>query len=188
MEFGSRASSRLHWWQVLPQTKTVVAMEGETCRDIRVEGEAKAERVNVKAEWEEAWAKAWGLEQWLAAETPAEAEEGVAAEVRAAGAEALALAAAWARGEEVPSASEDSSTILHILTSLHRDALTRDLWHRSRETRDDYTCLVHFIAPITRLPFELLQQIFLIIIDEASGPPSALMLVCKNLHTIVTGI
>jgi len=35
---------------------------------------------------------------------------------------------------------------------------------------------------------ELLQQIFLIIIDETSDLPLALMWVCKNWYTIVTGI
>ena len=45
-----------------------------------------------------------------------------------------------------------------------------------------------FIAPITRLPFELLQHPFLFIIDGASGPPLVLMLVCKHWHTIVTSI
>ena len=44
------------------------------------------------------------------------------------------------------------------------------------------------IVHITRLPPELLQQIFLIVIDETSHSPLTLMLVCKNWYTIVTGI
>jgi len=48
--------------------------------------------------------------------------------------------------------------------------------------------LIHFIAPITRLPLELLRHILLITIDEATGPPLALTLVCKHWHAIVAGI
>ena len=113
-------------------------------------------------------------------------------------AEALALAGAgaWARGEArargeaLPAALEDSSTIRDILSDLNRDGVARDLWHGSPESRDEYSCLIHFISPITRLPLELLHQILLIIIDddETSGPPSVLMLVCKHWHTIVTSI
>ena len=122
-----------------------------------------------------------------------EAREVARAEARA-GAEALALAGAlaWARGEarekgeRVP--LEDSSTIWNILSDLKHYGVARDLWHRSPESRDEYSCLIHFISPITRLPFELLHQILLIIIDETSGPPSVLMLVCKHWHAMVTSI
>ena len=111
-------------------------------------------------------------------------------------AEALALAGIWiwarseahARGEKVPSGLADSTTVWRILSDHHRYGLALDLWHRSPETRDEYRCLVHFIAPIARLPFELLYQILLIIIDEASGPPLVLMLICKHWHAIVTSI
>ena len=110
--------------------------------------------------------------------------------------EAQALAGVWAaqKGESaiysMPSGSADSSTIIDILTSLNRYGVANDLWHCSPETRDEYSCIIHFIAPITRLPFELLLRIFLIIIDETPGPPapSALMLVCKRWHAIVTSI
>ena len=110
--------------------------------------------------------------------------------------EALALAGAWRwaqalaeareRGESVPSAVADSSTvnlILSILSSLHRDGIAPSLWHHSPEGREEYSCIINFIAPITRLPFELLRQIFLIIINQASSPP---MLVCRHWHAIVT--
>ena len=108
--------------------------------------------------------------------------------------EALALARAWGwarseartRGESVPPAVEDSSTIRGILSSLHHNGVAHHLWHRSPKGRDEYLCIINVIAPITRLPFELLQHIFLIIIDEASCPPPVLMLVCKQWHAIVT--
>ena len=116
-------------------------------------------------------------------------------------AEALALAGVWAwatrvreeqqKGEKVPpmpSTLADSSTIRHTLTTLTRYGLAGELWHCSSETRDEYSCIINFISPITRLPFELLQQIFLISIDEAKSPPSAVMCVCKHWHTISTAI
>ena len=114
----------------------------------------------------------------------------------AAVAEALALAGVWvwarseahARSESIPSGLAHSSTIWRILSNHHRYWATRDLWLYSRETREDYSCITHFIAPITCLPFELLHQILLIIIAEASGPPLVLMLVCKRWHAVVTSI
>ena len=114
--------------------------------------------------------------EWQVAESEAQAE-------------ASAVACAWARaqGESVPSLA-DSSTIRDILTSLNLNGVARDLWDRSPETRDEYSRIIQFIAPITRLPLELLHQIFLVIIDETSGPPSVLMLVCKHWHAIVTTI
>ena len=111
---------------------------------------------------------------------------------------ALALAGVWgwarsearARGERPPRTLADSSIIWRILTTLIRSGLARHLWHDSPETKDEYWCIIHFISrsPITRLPIELLHQIFLIIVEEANGPVVGLMLVCKHWHAIVTGI
>ena len=47
---------------------------------------------------------------------------------------------------------------------------------------------MQIITPINRLPSELLQQILLIIIDNANQSPLVLMLVCRHWHTIVIGI
>jgi hypothetical protein len=74
--------------------------------------------------------------------------------------------------------------IIYSIRSHHRRDLARHLHSRSQE----YWWFVQIIAPITRLPTELLYQIFLIIIDQASGPPLVLMRVCKHWHTIVTSI
>ena len=109
---------------------------------------------------------------------------------------ARALARVWgwarsearARGESVPPGLAHPSTIQLVLTSLSRSGIANHLWHNSPETRDEYSCIVHFISPITRLPFELLRQIFLIIVENMSDPPLALMLVCRHWHAIVTGI
>ena len=84
--------------------------------------------------------------------------------------------------ERVPSVVASPSTIWRILTSHHRYGIA------GRLRRGKYSCIIHFIAPITRLPFELLHQIFLYIIDATSGPPLVLMLVCKHWHDIVTSI
>ena len=111
---------------------------------------------------------------------------------------ALALAAVWIRAQgkaremgKMPRASSslaDFVTVRCILSDHNRYGVAHDLWDRLPETRDEYSCIIHFIAPIARLPFELLRQIFLVIIDEARSSPSALMLVCKLWHTIVTSI
>jgi hypothetical protein len=73
--------------------------------------------------------------------------------------------------------------IIYSIKPYRRHGLAHHLW-RSQE----YWWLVQIIAPITRLPPELLQQIFLITIDEASDSPLVLMLVCKHWCTTVTGI
>jgi hypothetical protein len=60
-----------------------------------------------------------------------------------------------------------------------------DSWPRGRQ---DYWWLTQIITPITRLPLELLQQIFLIIIDNDNDSPSVLMRVCKHWYNIITGM
>jgi hypothetical protein len=74
--------------------------------------------------------------------------------------------------------------IIYSLKPCYRYCLARLLRRRSQE----YWWLIQIVAPITRLPTEVLHHIFLIIIDEASGPPLVLMRVCKYWYTIVTGI
>ena len=97
------------------------------------------------------------------------------------------LSDARARGESLPSALVDSLTVRHILDCLNHYGAAGDIWHQSPEGRDEYSCLIHFLPPVTRLPIELLRQIFLIIIiDGASALP--LLLVCKQWHAIGTSI
>jgi len=60
----------------------------------------------------------------------------------------------------------------------------RDLWPRHRQ---DYWWLSQIITPITRLPPEILQQIFLILIDDDNDSPLVLMLVSKYWYNVVTG-
>ena len=54
--------------------------------------------------------------------------------------------------------------------------------------RQNYWWLIQILAPITRLPQELLHQILLNIIDEANDSPLVLMRVSKLWYSIVTGI
>ena len=140
--------------------------------------EARVKKVEARAHEAEARARK--------AEAAAKAE--AEALLAVAGAWVLARRQARERGERMLPAVTDSSTIWHSLTSLNRSGVARDLWGRSPETRLEYSSVIDFIAPITRLPLELLHQIFLITIDEANLPPLALMLVCKSWYTIVTSI
>jgi hypothetical protein len=93
------------------------------------------------------------------------------------------------------SADPKLQSIIDSIGPVHRHALVRHLWRSFRDRCWNcrnwwliYWWLSQIVTPITRLPTELLQQIFLIIIDEVSGPPLVLMLVCKHWYTIITGI
>jgi len=77
--------------------------------------------------------------------------------------------------------------IIYSIEPDHRHALASHLYYDSH-TIQKYWWLIQIITPVTRLPPELLQQVLLFIIDEASDSPLALMLVCKHWHAIVTGI
>ena len=88
----------------------------------------------------------------------------------------------------MPDRYTDPPTIANILTFLNRAKIAPYLWDGSLERRNEYWCIIQFIIPITRLPIELLHQIFLPIIEETSGPPLPLMLVCKQWHSIITSI
>ena len=90
-----------------------------------------------------------------------------------------------------PAAVLADSGIMEIINSIesdHRSQLARVLWPHSPQTKHEYSWLFHSIAPITRLPSELLQQILLIVINEMSDSPSVLMHVCKHWHAMLTGI
>jgi hypothetical protein len=152
--------------------------------------DALAEAQGKKAQGKEAhdragaWKRAGARKQ---AKAKAEAKAGARAR-----AEARAWAEARARGMLAPRANTFTyrevladSKLKKIIYSIEPDnryRLARHLHHRSQK----YWWFIQIIAPITRLPTEVLQQIFLIIIDGASGPP--LMRVCKHWYTMVTSI
>jgi len=77
--------------------------------------------------------------------------------------------------------------IIYSIDPDDRRWLAHRLW-RSSHTLQEYWWLIQIVVPITRLPPKLLQQILLIITDEASDTPLVLMLVCKHWCTIVTGV
>ena len=74
--------------------------------------------------------------------------------------------------------------IIYYIKPNHRLPLAHRLWPH----RQQYWWLVQIIAPITRLPSELLQQILLNIINDASDSPLVLMRVSKLWYNTVTGI
>ena len=181
----AKAMAQAYWAKELAQAQAKASTEARAVVEARAKlAEARAkiaekEVKKVEAQVKEAEARA----------RRAEAEVKVEAE-------ALAVAGAWVwargqareRGERMPAVVAHPSTIWHTLTSLNRSGVASDLWDRSPETRLEYSSIIHFIAPITHLPLELLQQIFLITVDGDSSPPSVLMLVCKHWHAIITNI
>jgi len=88
----------------------------------------------------------------------------------------------------VVSADSDIMHIINSIKSYHHYQLACALWPHPPQTKHKYSWLLHFIAPITRLPCELLQQILLIVINEVSNSPLVLVHVCKHWHTMVTSI
>jgi len=73
--------------------------------------------------------------------------------------------------------------ILDSIEPNYRHGLARNLWVHS-----EHWWLVQIVAPVTRLPPELLQSVLSTIIDDASDSPLVLMLVCKHWYDIVTGM
>ena len=102
-------------------------------------------------------------------------------------AQARAQAWAWAQAHVVTYgevlADSELMDIIYSIEPDDRRQLARHLWQYSK-----HWWLIQIIAPITRLPQELLHQIFLIIIDNANHSPLVLMRVSKLWHSIVTGI
>ena len=81
-------------------------------------------------------------------------------------------------------ANSDLMDIIYYIKPDYCLHFAHHLWpHRQK-----YWWLIQIIVPITRLPQELLHQILLNIIDNASNSPLVLMRVCKHWYTIVTGI
>ena len=181
---GGRSAQDWGWWGWLvgwPLVKRAV-----------IEAENEVQQFAVP--WADAWARVearvWAeakatLGGWWEKE---EEMQGVAGALLLG--EVLGEARAHARGERLPRILAGPVTIANILTSINQSHIARCLWNASLENRDEYWCIIQFITPITRLPIELLHQIFLPIIEETSDPqlPLGLMLVCKEWHTIITSI
>jgi hypothetical protein len=74
--------------------------------------------------------------------------------------------------------------IIYSIKPEHRQGLARDLWL----TCHKYWWFIQIIVPITCLPPELLHQILLIAIHDASHSPLFFMRVSKLWCTIITSI
>ena len=74
--------------------------------------------------------------------------------------------------------------IIYSIKPVFRRHLDNHLWPNSHK----YWWFIQIMVPITRLPLELLQQILLILIDNASDPPFVLMRVSKLWYNVVAGI
>ena len=94
----------------------------------------------------------------------------------------LAMAESMVTYGEISADSELMGIIYSIEFYLRR-GFARDLWRHS-----EHWWFIQLIAPITRLPQEMLHQILLIAIDNASDSHLVLMRVSKHWYTIVTGI
>src|SRR5258706_1847421 len=81
-------------------------------------------------------------------------------------------------------ADSELMNIIYSIKPEYRYRLARDLW----PPRKDYWWFFQIVVPVTRLPQELLHQIFLIVIDNSNDSPLVLMRVSKHWYTIVTGI
>ena len=84
---------------------------------------------------------------------------------------------------------EDSrlKDIIYSLKPDHRQRLVHHLCSRSHNITE-YWWLVQIIAPVTRLPREVLHQTLHILIDNASQSPLVLMRVCKHWYLQVASI
>ena len=78
------------------------------------------------------------------------------------------------------------SKLMDIINSIEPERRYRLAGYLGRHSK--HWWLIQIIAPITRLPQELLQQILLIVIDNASHSPFVLMRVSKHWYSVVTGI
>ena len=89
------------------------------------------------------------------------------------------------------SAALADSGIMEIINSIKSDPLDElacTLWFHSPQTKHEYSWSFQIIAPITCLLLKLLQQNFLIVINEVNDLPLVLMHVCKHWHAVVTDI
>jgi hypothetical protein len=84
--------------------------------------------------------------------------------------------------------------ILYSLEPDRRHQLACKLWRfytqnaQSPMVKREYAQLLPFIAPITRLPLELLRYILLIAIDDGTQSPLALMAICRHWSNAMIGI
>ena len=172
--------------QALVQARVQALMQAQVQAQAQARARARARaQVQTQAQAEalaQVWARVWA-EVWAQARVhvgaPAQVQREVQARVQV---QIQTEAHSVTYGEVLA-----DSGLMGIFNSLepdYRQRLARDLWPR----RHKYWWFIQIIAPITRLPPELLQEILFIIIDQASHSPLPLIRVSKLWRTIVTGI
>ena len=171
---GARAETKARttaWADALARTKARA--------DVRADALARAEaeaRARARAQ---AWARARaGLQGW---QVEAEVEVEVAKMDADAQAQVQAEANMITYGQVL--ADSELMDIIYSMKPEKRLGLAHRVWRHS-----EHWWLVQILAPITRLPQELLHQILLIIIDNANDSPLVLMRVSKSWYNIVIGI
>jgi len=139
--------------------------------------------------WQLAWAWTWATEKETQVSVPARVLEGLGL--------GQAQVQAWLRMwilEEARDQNHQKQNPPRVLSTPrveHSSFPWPDIkpppyiWPRRQR---GYWWLIQVITPISRLPLELLQQIFVIIIDNDNDSPLVLMRVSKNWYDIVTGI
>ena len=165
------------------------------------EAEVRAWEARARAEVARARVRAWvqgrARQRWqmdVEAEAEAETEEEALAEVDLAWARAWARLQGWRIEVETQAdahmvtygevlADSELMDIIHSINPENRHRLAHKVWHHS-----EHWWFIQIIAPITRLPSELLHQILLSLIGNANHSPLVLMQVCKLWYSIVTGI
>jgi hypothetical protein len=203
------------WAEAMVQAQVQAQEELQARMQARAQAEARARGVRVQAEARarvraQAPARRLRAQALAQAEARTEAEAEVRAEALARG---LTVVKRLAQGLTVkrmpqglavlqrlrysilnPITYEEilaDSKLKDIIDSIkpdHRHELARNLslWRHSQ----DFWWLIQIVTPIARLPSELLQQILLVVIDDASNDnasnlPSVLMFVCKHWYTII---
>ena len=192
-----RVEVRAEWWDwpqvhlrarvrglVQVRAKELTRAEEQAQMQAQALAELKRQLVQVQAQVQE---RALAELKGQLAQAQAQAQALVLPVARAAAlSEALGMGFVGVHGVTYEEALADSE-LMNIIYSIKPEnrLFTRDLWRHSK-----HWWFIQIIAPITRLPQELLQQVLLIIIDDinAGDSPLALMRVSKRWYTIVTGI
>ena len=187
----------------------------EQARQARQQAGNQAVKQAVKQAWEQAEKQLWGLQQARQAQEQSQQAREQAQKTLEQARQALEqaeqaleppLAESQARREQVAGTQRRTwaeaeaeaeangvtygevladpifMDIIYSIEPNSRHRLARLLWPSCHK----YWWFIQIIAPITRLPQELLQQILLIIVDNASDSPFVLMRVSKLWYTTVT--
>ena len=202
-DMQQQSESIQQMFQVLQQQRQARAQaQADALAEAQAGIQVLMQRARLRAWARKRWHKPQGWEAEAQAEALAEALARARAQAEVAQEQAQEVAQAQARTEALAAllgvagfegahpvaygevlADSELMDIIYSMKPEHRHDLARIAWHLS-----EHWWFIQIIVPITRLPQELLHQIFLIIIDNASHSPLVLMRVSKHWYNIVTGI